>query len=215
MHTTYWTCDCRGYLQLFVHYQSTKPHCPPRKDTILCPFPFCVGWWERTRLQAYYLSPPPPPPKHTHLILQVDWVPTEDRGPHGAEGRATFNPPIAVALIITLYRVSHPSLSSPLISSALSSASLICSLVCWSIHFQSTHNLCVCAMQSCLLCQLKFRCGSPTCQHLCLCLRVLMFDVRDSATSSELVDQRTSLFHVSNCHMWGDKEPWIVLGPIS
>ena len=42
-----------------------------------------------------------------------------------------------------------------------------------------------------------------------------MFDVRDSATSSELVVQRTSSIHVSSCCMWGDKEPWIVLGPIS
>ena len=37
--------------------------------------------------------------------MQVEWVCTEDRGPNGASGRAVFDPPIAAALIVTLYRV--------------------------------------------------------------------------------------------------------------
>ena len=42
---------------------------------------------------------------HTHT-LQVKWVPTEDRGPNGAEGKARFDPPLSISLIVTLYRVS-------------------------------------------------------------------------------------------------------------
>ncbi len=39
------------------------------------------------------------------LTMQVQWIPKEDRGPKGAEGRASFDPIISVALIVTLYRV--------------------------------------------------------------------------------------------------------------
>ena len=42
---------------------------------------------------------------HFCLTLQVQWKPSEDRGPNGAEGRASFDPIISVALIVTLYRV--------------------------------------------------------------------------------------------------------------
>ncbi len=32
-------------------------------------------------------------------------MPTEDRGPNGADGRAEYDPPISVALIVSLYQV--------------------------------------------------------------------------------------------------------------
>lgn len=172
------TCHAYNILDLWLQGILAARCPPPINQTALstkegyhtlCPFPCCVGWWEMTRLQAYYLSPIP---KHTHLILQVDWVPTEDRGPQGAEGRATFNPPIAVALIITLYRVSHPSLSSPslicfshLLSCLLLSSPSLTSSKAPLLGFSNwvdrfifkVHIICVCAMHSCLLCQLKVR----------------------------------------------------------
>ena len=40
------------------------------------------------------------------LLLQVKWLPTEDRGPNGAVGKGTFDPSFAVALIVTVYGVS-------------------------------------------------------------------------------------------------------------
>ncbi len=37
--------------------------------------------------------------------MQVKWLPTEDRGPNGADGKAMFDPIISVALIVSLYQV--------------------------------------------------------------------------------------------------------------
>ena len=37
--------------------------------------------------------------------MQIPCIISEDRGPNGADGKATFNPPLSVSLIVTLYRV--------------------------------------------------------------------------------------------------------------
>ena len=39
-------------------------------------------------------------------IYQVQWLVKDDQGPNGAVGRAVFDPPIAISLIVTLYKVS-------------------------------------------------------------------------------------------------------------
>ncbi|XP_064391177.1 uncharacterized protein LOC135339010 isoform X2 [Halichondria panicea] len=57
------------------------------------------GSWRPDNLRIVWLR------NHRKVKSQdVQWIPKEDRGPKGAEGRASFDPIISVALIVTLYR---------------------------------------------------------------------------------------------------------------
>lgn len=59
----------------------------------------CIGTWRPDNLRVLWLR------SHRRTqSIEVEWVCTEDRGPNGASGRAVFDPPIAAALIVTLYR---------------------------------------------------------------------------------------------------------------
>ena len=71
------------------------------------------------------------------MYVQIKWEPTEDRGPNGAVGKATFDPSFAVALIVTIYGVSihsvvlvlncsEPSFSPPFLHTLLSLELIVC-----------------------------------------------------------------------------------------